>query len=142
VQRGAPHMWKTYTNVRFQYAICYPRDLLVPQGESENSDGQKFLADDGGQLIVFGSNNALNQLLADTLRDTVSRLSEHGKATYVVLKAKWFVVSGQNDRSVFYAKTITSRGQFKSFELTYPRSATAVYEPLIRRLAACFADLA
>jgi hypothetical protein len=29
------HAWKSYTDVRFQYAICYPEDLLVPQGESD-----------------------------------------------------------------------------------------------------------
>src|ERR1041385_1585764 len=53
------HTWKVYTNVRFHYSICYPQDLLVPQGEAENSDGQKFVAKDGAKLIVFGR-NALN----------------------------------------------------------------------------------
>jgi hypothetical protein len=46
------HTWKTYTNVTFQYHICYPADLLVPQGEPDNSDGQRFLAHDGAELIV------------------------------------------------------------------------------------------
>ena len=44
---ASDHVWKSYTNERFQYAICYPEDLLVPQGESPNSDGQKFLTKDG-----------------------------------------------------------------------------------------------
>jgi len=65
-QPAAPHAWKTYTNVRFRY----PEDLLVPQGESDKSDGQKFLANDSGQLIVFGSNNALNQPLKDNFATT------------------------------------------------------------------------
>ena len=129
--------------MRFQYAICYPDDLLVPQGESQNSDGQKFLANDGGALIVFGVNNSLHEFLKDVLTDTALRLSgRQGKVTYRVLKANWFVVSGQNDRFVFYVKTIYSHGQFKSFELTYPPTAAAVYGPLIGRLAGCFADLA
>jgi len=120
-QPAAPHARKTYTDVRFQYAICYPEDLLVPQGESDNSDGQKFLANDSGQLIVFGSNNALNQPLKDNLATTASRLAG---------------ASGKVNAMVFY-----SRGQFKSFEPTYNDSAAAVYEPLIRRVAVCFADL-
>jgi hypothetical protein len=140
---GGDHIWKPYTNVRFQYAICYPEDLLVPQGESPNSDGQKFLAKDGAQLVVFGQNNALGESLKDVLTVTGSRLTgETGKVTYKVLKANWFAVSGQNGETVFYARTRYSRDQFKSFELTYNRSAAAVYEPLIGRLTTCFADLA
>jgi len=137
------HVWKSYTNVRFQYAICYPEDLLVPQGESENADGDRFLAKDGAQLIVFGQNNVLEQPLKDASTDTASRLAGvSGKVTSKVLKANWFVVSGQNGQTVFYAKTYYSHNQFKSFELTYDISAAAVYEPLIGRLAACFVDLA
>src|SRR5215469_6044695 len=56
VPSPSAHVWKRYTNVRFQYSICYPEDLLIPQGESQNSDGQKFLAKDGAQLLVFGRN--------------------------------------------------------------------------------------
>jgi hypothetical protein len=135
--------WETYTNVRFEYAVCYPDRLLIPQGESDNGDGQKFLATDGGQLIVYGSNNALDESLRERFAATGSRLAgASGKVSYKVLKPDWFVVSGQNGATVFYAKTLYSRGQFKSFELTYSESAAAIYEPVVRHLAGCFADLA
>jgi hypothetical protein len=137
------HLWKSYTNVRFQYTICYPADLLVPQGESPNSDGQKFLAKDGAQLLVFGRNNALDETLGDILAQTKARLADaQGRVTYKVLKPNWFVVSGQNDQTIFYAKTLYSHDQLKSFELSYNRSRAAIYQPLIGRIAACFADLA
>jgi hypothetical protein len=137
------HVWKSYTNVRFQYAICYPEDLLIPQGESPNSDGQQFLAKDGGQLLVFGQNNALEQSLKHALAYTEARLiGASGKITYMVLNPHWFVVSGQNGQTVFYGKTLYSHDQFKSFELTYNHSAAAMYEPLIGRLSTCFVDLA
>lgn len=129
---------------KIQYDICYPGHLLVPQGEADNSDGQKFLAKDGAQMIVYGSNNALDESLEDALGETEARLaSTSGKVTYKVLKANWFVVSGQNGQTVFYSKVMynTRDDQFKSFELTYDRSASALYEPLIRRLATCFTDL-
>src|SRR5215470_7575220 len=58
------HNWMTYVNVRFQYAICYPQDLFVPQGEPANSDGQRFLSNkDNAELAVYGSNNALDETL-------------------------------------------------------------------------------
>jgi hypothetical protein len=135
------HTWKVYTNVRFQYSICYPQDLLVPQGEPENADGQKFLAKDGARLIVFGRNNALNESLKDVLDETASGLAgASGKVTYKVIKPDWFVISGKNRQSVFYAKTLYSHEQFKSFELTYDSSASTFYKPVISRLAACFVN--
>lgn len=142
--RGAGHhLWKTYTNVRFQYAICYPEDLLQPQGESANDDGEKFLAKDGAQLIVYGRNNALDDTLKHTLGETASRLAgASGKVTYKVLRSNWFVVSGRNRQAIFYAKTFYSHDQFKSFELTYGRADAGSYDPLIGHLASCFADLA
>jgi hypothetical protein len=136
------HVWKTYTNLRFAYEICYPEDLLIPQGEADNGDGQKFVAKEDAQLIVYGSNNALDESLENDFNDTAARLAgSAGKVTYKVLKANWYVVSGQNGQTVFCAKTRYSGDQFKSFELTYDQSAAPVYEPVIRRLATCFADL-
>ena len=138
----AHHTWKTYTNVRFTFATCYPEDLLIPQGEAENSDGQTFLAKDGAKLLAYGRNNALNQSLKDALEDTVSRLvGVSGMVTYKVIKPNWFAVAGQNKQTSFYAKTIYDRGQFKSFELAYDSSLFGVYKPVIHRLVSCFADL-
>ena len=34
--------YKTYVNARFKYSISYPADVLIPQGEAENGDGQIF----------------------------------------------------------------------------------------------------
>jgi hypothetical protein len=142
-QQTQDHVWKSYINVRFQYSICYPPDLLRPQGEAPNSDGQKFTAKNGAQLIVYGRNNALNETLKEAMDETASRLSgKQGRVTYRAIKPSWFAVSGVNDNSTFYAKTLLSHNQFKSFELTYKKAAAPVYDPLVRRIAACFSDLA
>lgn len=133
------HNWKTYTNVRFQYSVCYPDDLLVPQGEAENSDGQTFLAKDGAKLVVFGRNNALNQSLKEAFEDTASRLSgSSGKVTYKLVKPSWFVVSGEKGQTVFYAKMLAADQMFKSFEITYDSKLSTTYSPVVSRLASCF----
>lgn len=137
------HTWKIYTNVRFRYSICYPQDLLVPQGEAENSDGQKFLAKDGAKLVVYGQNNALNESLQDMLEETATRLAgASGKVTYKVIQPGWFALSGQNGPVVFYAKTLYTHEQFKSFELTYDAATSAIYRPVITRLVHCFVNTA
>lgn len=47
--------YKFYNNARFGYSISYPSDLLVPQGEAENGDGQKFLSmDKSAEMLVYG----------------------------------------------------------------------------------------
>ena len=48
---------------------------MVPQGEPDNGDGQKFLARDGAELVVYGSNNALDESLKNTLADAGARLA-------------------------------------------------------------------
>ena len=81
--------------------------------------------------------------LSERLSDTANRLADSsGKVTYKVQKANWFVLSGQTGQAIFYAKTLFSHDQFKSFELTYDRSAAALYNPLVSRVASCFTDLA
>lgn len=50
--------YRTYHNIRFGYSISYPADSLIPQGEAENGDGQKFLSRDGRtEMLVYGSHN-------------------------------------------------------------------------------------
>jgi hypothetical protein len=135
-------VWKWYSNVRFHYAICYPGNLLQPQGESENGDGQIFRGEDGARLSVYGRNNALNEKLSDVFAETQSRLvGRSGRVTYKLLKSTWFVVTGLNGPIIFYVKTIYSDGQFKSFQLIYNRSSAAVYFPVVRRMNSCFTDV-
>src|SRR5207237_8321240 len=56
--------YKTYDNARFKYSISYPTDLLIPQGESENGDGQVFREKSGSvEMRVYGGYNLSNEKL-------------------------------------------------------------------------------
>lgn len=134
---AAEHRWSTYANVRFGYAICYPADRLKPQREADNSDGRRFTADDGAELIVYGANNALRQSADEIRRDVVKRLG--GKVTYRSDKRDRFVVSGIDARGrIFYAALKMRADQYASFELTYPRSLAGLYDAVATRLSTCF----
>jgi hypothetical protein len=132
---------RTYTNARFDYSIAYPANLLYPQGESANGDGQKFLSKDGhDELIVWGSNNALNERLKDVYeRESVSS-SDHPKrvVSYKVLKPNWFVVSGREVDRIFYQKTILTGDVFKSFRIEYSVSDKARFDQIIKRIEKSF----
>jgi len=132
-QAQAP-TYKTYSNARFSYSISYPSSL-VPQGESENGDGQKFRSSDGRiELIVFGSNNALNQ----TLKGMYDETRGTGKVNYEVLKPGWFVVSGVDNGKIFYQKTILRENVFKTFRIEYDESVKQQWDPITARIGRSF----
>ena len=141
--RAAPaHDWQTYVNARFRYSICYPADLLVPQGEPTNGDGQVFAAADGTRLMVFGRENALGEELRSTSADSRSRLAgDTGTVNYQVLRSNWFALSGRRSDSIFYAETRARHHQLKSFELVYDHAHANDYDPVASRIAGCFRDL-
>lgn len=132
--------WQTYANVRYGFAICYPADLLEPKGEADNGDGQTFRAADGAELRAFGSNNALDRTLADEAREQARHYTgKRGRITYRAAKPGWQVLSGNDGAStLFYAKTIARDGQFFTFQLKYPKSASVRYKPVVEQLARCF----
>ena len=134
--------WGNYTNARFQYTIRYPRDLLIPQGESDIGNGQRFLGHDGATLAVWGGYNTLGQSLAQFETDSVSRLAgNNGTTTCRRRQPTLFVVSGVTDEKIFYAKTLLVGDIQKSLEFTYPREQADVYSAVTARIASGFRSL-
>jgi hypothetical protein len=140
----AAEIYDTYHNERFDYSIDYPKEVLFPQGESDNGDGQKFLSKDADvSLLVYGSNNSLNQSLEEVYREeSRGGTAENPKkvVTYKVLEDNWFVVSGYNSGRIFYQKTIFHDDVLKTFVFEYDESEKERYDPIAKRLAASFTD--
>jgi hypothetical protein len=140
----AADSYETYHNDRFDYSIDYPKDILFPQGESDNGDGQKFLSKDANtSLLVYATHNALDQSLEDAYREqSRGGTAENPKkvVTYKVLKDNWFIVSGYNAGRVFYQKTIVNGDIFKTFVLEYDEEKKQLYDPITKRLASSFTD--
>lgn len=129
--------YKTYTNARFAYSISYPANLLKPQGEAANGDGQAFRAADGrAEMRVWGQNNVNN----DSLRAVYDQaVSEWGAGvSYKVMKQDWFVVSALVDGKIHYRKTMLRHDVFKTFEIEYDESQKATYDPVTARIAKSF----
>ena len=137
------HVWDTYTNVRFGYSICYPSDVLIPQGESDRGDGQIFVAQDGAEVRAYGYYNASFQTMKDVMNETVQSLAgKSGQVTYKVLKPHFTVVSGRNGAKTFYAKTLYDQKQeiLATFQITYSHQASTEYDAIVERMAKCFAN--
>ena len=130
--------YETYHNARFAYSISYPSDLLIPQGEAENGDGQKFLTRDGKvEMLVYGSNNALEKTLRGLYQEKVSK-ADNRTITYQVLKGDWFVVSGTENNKVFYEKTMLHNGAFKTFRIVYDKAVKDTWDPITAKIARSF----
>ncbi len=139
---SAADVYDTYYNHRYDYSIDYPKDVLFPQGESDNGDGQVFLSKNtDARLLVYASYNALEQPLEEIYREQSrgGTPEESQKVvTYRLLKNNWFVVSGYNMGKVFYQKTILNNNELKTFVFEYNENQKSFYEPIIKRLVKSF----
>lgn len=133
-----PDSYQTYHNGRFDYSISYPADLLAPQGEADNGDGQRFLSKDGrAELIVYGAHNVTRQSLR-ALYEEQARDGENRKVTYKLLRKDWFVVSGSTGDRVFYQKTLARGGVRKTFRIEYDKSQAHIFDEVTKRVAGSF----
>jgi hypothetical protein len=130
--------YKTYTNTRFKYSIDYPDDLLIPQGEAENGDGQVFKEKGGSsvEMRVYGGYNVLNETLRSRYLELVRKWNRG--LTYKVLRRDWFVVSAMVDGKIHYQKTILRGDVFKSFEIEYDAVRGSTYNDVTDHISKSF----
>jgi hypothetical protein len=131
------NVYKTYANARFGYSIAYPSNLLEPQGESDNSDGQAFRAADGrAEMKVWGQFNVSRESLQSAYLNVVNEFGAN--VTYKVLRSSWFVVSARIKGKIVYRKTVLRRDVYKTFEIQYDESLGSTYDPVTARVAKSF----
>jgi hypothetical protein len=133
------HLWKTYTNERFGFSVCYPSDLLRLEAAPDNNDGQTFIGSNGAKIAAWGSWNATDWTLADSAREDEKRLAnDGGKVTYKVIRKGFYVISGRNGDQIFYNRTALANGKLSAVELTYPAVDSALWNAISARVSQCF----
>lgn len=137
-------IFKKYQNVRFGYEISYPSGLLLPQGEAENGDGQRFASKESDvEMLVWGSYNTLEEsLISNYQRDIREKSKDNSdkRVTYKQLKEKYYVVSGYIGEKIFYQKTIHVEkvDAFLTFYISYPIKKKKKYDPLVSKISKSF----
>ncbi|MEC4892348.1 MAG: hypothetical protein SAL07_04250 [Oscillatoria sp. PMC 1051.18] len=127
-----------YYNPRFNFSVLYPPNLVSPQSPPQNNDGREFLSSDGSiSMRVFGSNNALNQTLAE-IYDEQSQETPSRQVTYRTRGEDWFVVSGYENGEVFYRKTYLRNGDFKTLIIRYNRALQPEFDPIVTEISQSF----
>ena len=140
IPTASTHDWKMYYNARFSYAACYPADIFTPQGEALNADGQRFLANDGAEILVFGSNNVFNQSISDALKDAINSFGQTSSSsvTHKASQDNWFSISGSRNNQKFFEKTFLTKNQFKTVEILYNKNTRNKYDGLTSKIISCF----
>ena len=130
--------YQTYRNARFSYSISYPGNLLKPQGEAANGDGQAFLSADGrAEMRVWGQYNVNNQTLQAAYDEAVREFGSG--VSYKVMRQNWFVVSAIAGGKIHYRKTILRGDVFKTFQIEYDESQKTTYDSVTARVSKSFA---
>ena len=139
IAKAEEGLWNTYGNTRFGYSVCYPAGIFTPQGEADNGDGQRFIAADGAELLVWGSNNVLNASLDDQVGNQLSELKNpEFLPSYRAGRGDWRVVSGLWAEKIVYLKITLRRGQFVAFRISYDRALSGTYDAVVKRVSSCF----
>jgi hypothetical protein len=130
--------YQTYVNARFKYSITYPADLLIPQGEAENGDGQVFREKGASsvEMRVYGGHKILNETLRSRYAELVRKWSNG--VTYKVMRQDWFVVSAMVNGKIHYQKTILRGDTFKTFEIEYDAVRGSTYNDVTDRISKSF----
>ncbi len=132
----AQDSWTTYRNTRFGTSIEYP-SRFKPGRPPDNDDGQSFAADDGAQLAVWGSLNALEHDLAGLEAFLRENPKDGETIAYRAAGRNWLVLSGTRKDQVFYARHLFShKGEVvNAFEISYPAALASAYGPIVARLS-------
>jgi hypothetical protein len=67
-----PDDYRVYNNEKFDFSISYPANFLIPQGESPNGDGQRFISKDGSVVMEVNAT-------PETSDDSLKKLYEEAK---------------------------------------------------------------
>lgn len=133
--------YKEYKNVRYGYKVLYP-EILIPQEESVNGDGRKFISSNGEvSLVVCGSK-------APMLLEDISTLDEFYVytqssldyiPTYAVKDKNFFVFSGTKEGKIIYQKHILKSDQTENIlRIEYPEKMKEEMDEVVTYISKSF----
>jgi hypothetical protein len=112
--------------------------MFVPQGESPDGDGEKFLSNDGKVTIsVYGTDNALGQ----SLQQVFDQDSQGVQVNHRNITPERFTFSGKTGNGMtVYEETLLQGQEFKTLSIDFPTSMTDTYGPIVDHMLGCFVN--
>jgi DnaJ domain len=129
--RGKGSGWVTYNNVRFRFALKYPRDVFAYDiGPSDGNVRILGSRDGRAKLHIFAADNGVGTTLAQYRR---SRIEEHyaGAVLDFVPQRKFeFVLSGTQGENAFYERVTfaCNNRTIHGWQIVFPASQRTLYD--------------
>jgi len=139
--REALSGWASYVNERFGFSFRYPASVFESERRSEGGDGEVFVGVRGDSRLLVGAFENAGEHTVASYMNYITRESYSGyKIDYAPRGQTWFVLSGENDRSVFYEKVMFTCGGriINSFALIYPIASKAMFDPIVEGIEKTF----
>jgi hypothetical protein len=133
--------WVPYVNQRFGFSLRYPANLFEPERKFEAGDGEVFAGIRGrGRLLVGALENSDRHTIGSYMNMTRQQSYTGYNVNYAPRGGTWFVLSGENDRDVFYEKVMFScSGRIiNSFALVYPIESKREFDPIVEGIEKTF----
>ena len=133
--------WVPYVNDRFGFTFRYPVGVFEPDRRAEAGDGEVFTEVGGhARLLVGAFENAGGHSIQSYMNFIRTESYSGYNVDYAPRGQTWFVLSGENDQSVFYEKVMFScSGRLiSSFALIYPVPRKAMFDPVVAGIEKTF----
>jgi hypothetical protein len=135
VRAETHHVWKTYSNERYGYSLCYPSDLFQPGLEPDSHDGVRFQGPVGATLIVEGSYNSASETPSSAAANELAAVAGGPiQITYRAAKDNWAVASGFAGGKIFFVRQVLYRDTMAGFEIAYPVREKTRFDGVVARL--------
>jgi hypothetical protein len=136
--RTAGDTTATYLNVRYDYSVDYPRDLLTPGEEAADGDGLEFSAKSSkARIAVWGKYNAIGYTPKQLLRSEEHAGCAEKPVSYEVAKKTFVAFSCQTSKSEIFYEKIAIRGDtLVTVQFVYPSVEEAKWAPIIKQMGA------
>ncbi len=112
----------------------YPAYLGV-EPEPANGDGRRFYDDNNFSMSVSGSNNVMDESLADAMQ---AGQENFDTVTYKTSGKNWFVLSGYQGNNIIYIKAFVGKGSSNYLYLQYPSQLKQSYDAQVSRISRSF----
>lgn len=130
--------WTTYRNARHGFIIGYPTARFADDPANESEDGRLLVSKDGAAKLLVGAfANAESATLSDYRAYLLEKSYTGAQIDYAPVRAKWFVLSGTRDGTMFYERvSFTCGGRLiNSWAMLYPAEQRGIWDPVVERIA-------
>lgn len=132
--------YESYYNTQNDYQVDYP-DFLIPQGEADNRDGQKFIAEDGvGQMwVYYAAKMDIETGDSPTIQQAFEEDLQGKNVTAKKLYDNYYTIAGKLEGDkLFEQYTISEMGSYFTIWFQFDKKDAALFDEIIKHVTESF----